>query len=59
MEMMPFHVHCARPAFEPLPIAHVPLPTFGQAFTHDWRDGLQTMAGPLCTLRELTREDAP
>ena len=60
MEMMPFHVHCARPEFEPQMIAplSVPLPTFGPAFWHDWRDGLQTMAGPLCTLRELTKEDA-
>ena len=59
MEVMPFHVHCARPAFEPRTIGHLSLPTFGPAFSHDWRDGLQTMAGPLCTLRELTREDAP
>lgn len=63
MEMMP------QPQLEPLtssPLvevpattAPVPLPTFGPDLARHWRDGLPTLAGTRCTLRDLRLEDAP
>lgn len=35
------------------------LPTFGPVPACEWREGLPTMVTPLCTMRELTVEDAP
>lgn len=57
MEMMPHHVQ-VHEQFEPLPEERTSLPTFGTATTGDWSDGLPTLVTPLCTLRELTLEDA-
>jgi len=59
VEMMPHHAWHDPAEFEARGVERVPLPTFGPALPHDWRDGLRTLTGPLCTLRELKLEDAP
>lgn len=59
VEMMPHHVHHVHAEFEARPAEWVPLPTFGPALSQNWREGLLTRTSPLCTLRELTLEDAP
>ena len=58
MEMMPHHAD-ALAVDVSRPIEQAPLPTFGPVLPHDWRTGLRTMITPLCTLRELTVDDAP
>ena len=58
MEMMPHHVWRVPADFLERDTDRMPLPMFGPARPYDWRDGLRTLTGPLCTLRELKLEDA-